>query len=84
VHVITSIILGAIAGYIASRIVTKSGSGFLVNTVLGILGAVVGGYISDQLGWGGATGFGTIWYLFVSVIGAIVVLVVFRAISRAS
>ena len=81
-HIIYSIVMGLIAGYIASRIVNKTGSGVILDTVLGIVGAIVGGWISDRLGWGGATGFGTIWFLFVSVVGAIIVLLVYRAISR--
>ncbi len=82
-HLIYSIIMGLIAGYIASRIVNRSGSGVLLDIVLGVIGAVVGGYISQALGLGGARDFGTIWFLFVSVVGAIIVLVVYRAITRA-
>ncbi len=83
-HILYSLVMGAIAGYIASRIVNKTGSGILLDTVLGIVGAVIGGFISDKLGLGGAAGYGVIWFLFVSVVGAIILLVAYRAISRAA
>ena len=53
------IILGLIAGFIGSKIVNKSGSGILMDIVLGIIGAVVGGYLSTAiLGGPGITGLG--------------------------
>ena len=81
-HLLYSLIMGGIAGYIASRIVNKTGSGILLDIVLGVVGAEIGGFLSEKLGLGGAAGFGTIWYLFVSVVGAIIVLVIYRAISQ--
>ncbi len=83
-HIIYSIVMGLIAGFIASKIVNRTGSGILLDIVLGIVGSVVGGFLSDKLGLGGAEGFGTIWFLFVSVVGAIVVLLIYRAIARAA
>jgi len=83
-HFFYSIIVGGIAGFIASKIVNKVGSGILVDVILGVVGSVVGGFLSDKLGLGGAEGFGTIWFLFVSVVGAIIVLLIYRAISRAA
>jgi uncharacterized membrane protein YeaQ/YmgE (transglycosylase-associated protein family) len=82
-HFLYSIVLGILAGYIASKIVNKTGSGILLDLILGIVGSVVGGFLSDRLGLGGAQGYGTIWFLFVSVVGAIIVLLIYRAISRA-
>ena len=80
-HFIYWIILGLIAGYIASRIVNRTGSGIVLDTILGVVGAVVGGFISEKLGMGGVMGYGVIWSLFVSVVGAIIVLVAYRAIA---
>jgi uncharacterized membrane protein YeaQ/YmgE (transglycosylase-associated protein family) len=51
------IILGLIAGFIASKIVNKSGAGFFLDIVLGIVGAIVGGFIFSALGGSGITGF---------------------------
>ena len=83
-HILYSLVMGLIAGYIASRIVNRTGSGILLDIVLGVVGAEIGGFISEKLGMGGAAGFGVIWYLFVSVVGAIIVLLAYRAISRAT
>jgi uncharacterized membrane protein YeaQ/YmgE (transglycosylase-associated protein family) len=73
------IILGLIAGFIASRIVNSEGAGCLLDIVLGVVGAFVGGIIFSALGGTGVTGF-NLWSLFVAVIGAIVVLVVYHAL----
>lgn len=75
------IILGLIAGFIASKIVDAHGKGFLGNVVLGVIGAVVGGVLFSALGGVGITGF-NLYSLVVAVIGSVVVLVVFHAIRR--
>ncbi len=74
-------VLGLVAGFIGSKIVNRSGEGVLLDIVLGIVGAVVGGFIFNALGAVGVTGF-NIWSLFVSVIGAVLVLVAYHAIAR--
>ena len=79
--IIAWIIVGLIAGFIASKIVNKSGEGFLRDVILGIIGAIVGGWIFTALGANGITGF-TLYSIFVAVIGAIIVLVVYHAIFR--
>ena len=73
-------ILGLIAGFIASKIFVGSGQGLLMDIVLGIVGAVVGGYLFAALGATGVTGF-NLWSMFVAVIGAIVVLWIYHAIA---
>jgi len=78
--VIGWIILGLISGFIASKIVNKSGQGFLMDIVLGIVGAIVGGVIFSALGIGGITGF-NLWSMVVAVIGAIIVLVIYHWVS---
>lgn len=75
------IILGLIAGFIASKIVNKSGEGFIVNIVLGIVGAFVGGFLFNLVGQVGVTGF-NLWSMFVAIIGAIVVLLLYHALFR--
>ena len=74
------IILGMLAGWIAGKIVNNEGSGFIVNMILGIVGSVVGGWIFSILGAAKVTGF-NLWSLFVAVVGAVVVLVVYHAIA---
>jgi uncharacterized membrane protein YeaQ/YmgE (transglycosylase-associated protein family) len=74
------IVLGLIAGYIASRIVDNSGKGPLLDMILGIVGAMVGGEVFSALGAAPITGF-NLWSLFVAVIGAVIILVIYHAIS---
>lgn len=77
---ISWIILGLIAGFVGSKIVNKSGQGILLDIVLGIVGAVVGGVIFSALGLGGVSGL-NIWSMIVAIIGAIVVLYVYHAVT---
>ncbi len=80
-NILVWIILGLVSGFIASKIVNKTGEGFLLDIVLGIIGAVVGGWLFGLLGHTGVTGL-NLWSFFVAIIGAIVVLVVYHAIRR--
>ncbi len=73
------LILGLIAGFIGSKIVNKSGEGLILDIVLGIVGAIVGGYLFSVLGASPVTGF-NLYSMFVAVVGAIIVLVVYHAI----
>ena len=79
--ILTWIILGLIAGFIASKIVNKSGEGLILDIVLGIVGAVVGGWLFNQFGAAGVTGF-NIYSVLVAVVGAVLLLVVYHAIRR--
>ena len=76
------ILLGLLAGFIGSKIVNKTGEGFLVDIGLGIVGAVVGGWLFQFFGAAGVTGL-NLYSLFVAVIGAVVFLVVYHALRRA-
>jgi uncharacterized membrane protein YeaQ/YmgE (transglycosylase-associated protein family) len=73
VSIIGWIILGLIAGFIGSKIVNKSGQGLLLDIVLGVVGAVVGGTIFSFFGAAGVTGL-NIYSLIVAIIGSVVVL----------
>jgi uncharacterized membrane protein YeaQ/YmgE (transglycosylase-associated protein family) len=77
--VISWIILGLIAGFIASKIVNRSGEGLLLDIVLGIVGGVVGGWLFSFFGAEGVTGF-NLYSMIVAVIGAIVVLFIYHAV----
>ena len=77
------IVLGLIAGFIASKIYVGTGQGILMDIVLGIVGAVVGGYLFDMLGAGGITGF-KIWSMLVAIVGAVLVLWIYHAVSGRS
>src|SRR5882672_1343903 len=73
------IVLGLIAGWIASKIVNRAGEGFFLDILLGIVGAFVGGIIFTALGGTGVTGF-NLYSMLVAIIGAIVMLVLYHAI----
>lgn len=75
------IILGLIAGFVASKIVNKSGEGLLLDIVLGIVGAVVGGWLFNNFGHAGVTGL-NLYSLLVAVVGAVLLLVIVHAIRR--
>lgn len=81
--IIAWLILGLIAGFIASKLVNKSGDGLILDIVLGIVGAIIGGYIFNFFGAGGVTGL-NIYSMIVAVIGAVVVLVIYHAIAGRS
>lgn len=80
--IIAWIVLGLIAGFIASQIVKGSGSGVVGDIVVGVVGALVGGFLFNLFGAAGVTGF-NLWSMLVAVIGAVVLLFVYHAIRRA-
>jgi uncharacterized membrane protein YeaQ/YmgE (transglycosylase-associated protein family) len=75
------IVLGAIAGWLGSMIVNKQGEGIFLDIMLGIVGALVGGWIFTALGTTGVTGL-NIWSVVVSIIGSVVVLLLYHSFSR--
>ena len=82
--IISWIILGLIAGFIASKILNRTGSWLILDLVLGMVGAAVGGLIfSGLVGMSGVTGV-NLWSIVVSVIGAIVVLWIYEALVAKS
>lgn len=79
--IILWILFGALVGWVASLILkTDAQQGALGNIVLGILGGLVGGFLSSLLGLPGITGF-NIYSILIAVLGAIVVVSIARAIK---
>ena len=74
------IVLGLIAGFIASQIVNKQGEGLVMDIVLGIVGAIVGGWLFAAFGGQGVTGF-NLYSMVVAIVGAVVVLLIYHAIT---
>jgi uncharacterized membrane protein YeaQ/YmgE (transglycosylase-associated protein family) len=74
------IVLGLLSGFIASTVVNRQGEGAFIDILLGIVGAVVGGFVFNAVGSVGVTGF-NVWSLFVSVIGAVLVLIAYHAVA---
>jgi uncharacterized membrane protein YeaQ/YmgE (transglycosylase-associated protein family) len=81
--IISWIVLGLIAGFIGSKLVNKTGEGLVLDIALGIVGAIVGGWLFSLFGMHGVTGV-NIYSLIVAVVGAVVFLVVYHAIRRAA
>ncbi len=79
--IIAWIVLGLIAGFIASKIVDHHGQGVVLDVILGVVGAIVGGLIFHLIGGRGVTGFNA-WSLLVATGGAVLVLLAWNAMSR--
>ena len=74
------LILGLIAGFIGSKIVDSTGQGVLLDIVLGVVGAMVGGFLFSLLGAAPVTGL-NIYSLIVAVVGSIAVLLIYHAVA---
>src|ERR1700756_408850 len=75
------IVLGLLAGFIGSKIVNKTGEGIFLDIVLGIVGAVAGGWLFNTFGASGVTGL-NLYSLLVAVVGAVVILLAYQAFRR--
>jgi uncharacterized membrane protein YeaQ/YmgE (transglycosylase-associated protein family) len=73
------IVLGLLAGFIASKIVNKAGEGMLMDIVLGVVGAFLGGWLFNTFGMPGVTGL-NLYSLLVAVVGAAIFLIVYHAL----
>jgi uncharacterized membrane protein YeaQ/YmgE (transglycosylase-associated protein family) len=79
--IIAWLVIGAIAGWLAGKVVEGGGFGLIVDIVVGIIGAVIGGWLAGVAGIG--VGGGIISSIIVALIGAVILLVVLRLIKRA-
>lgn len=76
------IVLGGLAGWLASKIMgTDPQQGIFMNIVVGIVGALIGGFIMRSFGAQDVTGF-NIWSFLVALLGAVVLLAIYRAVAR--
>lgn len=71
------VVLGLIAGFIASKLVNRTGGSLVLDLVLGMVGAVVGGFVFNQFGSAGVTGL-NLYSMLVAVIGAVIVLAIYH------
>ena len=74
------IVLGLIAGFIASKVVNKTGEDIVLDLGLGIVGAIVGGFVFNQFGAAGVTGF-NLYSMLVALVGAVLVLVIYHLVT---
>jgi uncharacterized membrane protein YeaQ/YmgE (transglycosylase-associated protein family) len=77
--IIAWIVLGLIAGFLASLLVNKNGEGVLGDIILGIVGALVGGFIANALGFNGINGL-NLYSILIAVLGAVICLVIYHAV----
>ena len=78
--ILTWVVLGLVAGFIASLIMQGRGNGIVINLVLGVAGAFVGGGVFHYFGKVGVTGF-NLWSVVVASVGAILVIAVYHLLS---
>jgi uncharacterized membrane protein YeaQ/YmgE (transglycosylase-associated protein family) len=74
------LVLGLVAGFIASKLVNRVGSGVIMDLFLGVVGAFVGGFLFTRFGHAGVTGL-NLYSFMVATLGAVVVLVIFHALE---
>jgi uncharacterized membrane protein YeaQ/YmgE (transglycosylase-associated protein family) len=75
------ILLGLVAGFIASHLVNHRGEGIVLDVLLGIVGAIVGGWLAHTFGYVGVNGL-NVHSVLVATVGAIVLLFAYHAIRR--
>jgi len=75
------IVLGGLAGWIASKLVgTDKSQGVIGNIIAGIIGGLLGGFLFGLVGGTGVTGF-NLWSFFVALVGAVIVTLIWKAIT---
>ncbi len=82
--ILTWIILGLIAGAIAKFLMPgRDPGGIIITIVIGIVGAVIGGFISTQIGYGDVSGL-NLPSILISIVGAIILLIIYRMVAQRS
>ena len=75
------IIIGVVAGWLTGKLMKGSGYGFFMDMIVGLIGALIGGFVSTRLGFGGVDQHGLIISIFISVIGAVILTVLVRLVT---
>ncbi|HUN06097.1 MAG TPA: GlsB/YeaQ/YmgE family stress response membrane protein [Aggregatilineales bacterium] len=85
INIIVWIIVGAVAGWLASIVMkTNASQGFLADMIVGIVGGLIGGFVLNALGIGGAVTGLNIGSILVAFIGAVILLALLRLVRRAA
>jgi uncharacterized membrane protein YeaQ/YmgE (transglycosylase-associated protein family) len=79
--IVAWLVVGLVAGWIGSMIVNRRGEGLVLDIVLGVIGAIVGGFLFNMFGHAGVTGI-NLYSIMVAVIGSVVVLAIYHAFVR--
>jgi uncharacterized membrane protein YeaQ/YmgE (transglycosylase-associated protein family) len=75
------IVIGALAGFITGKLMKGSGFGFFMDMVVGLVGAVIGGFLATHLGIAGPSQQGLIVSILIAVVGAVILTVILRLIT---
>lgn len=75
------IIIGVIAGWLTGKLMKGSGFGFFMDMIVGLIGALVGGFLASRLGFGGVSQHGLIGSIIIATIGAVILTWILRLIS---
>lgn len=75
------IIIGVIAGWLTGKIMKGSGFGFFMDMIVGLVGALIGGFVSSRLGFGGVGEHGLVISIVIAVIGAVILTIILRLIT---
>ncbi len=75
------LVVGLIAGFLASKVINKTGEGLVMDIVLGVVGAIVGGFIFNALGHSAPNGI-NLYSIFVAFIGSVIVLLLYHMVFR--
>ncbi|HET7103081.1 MAG TPA: GlsB/YeaQ/YmgE family stress response membrane protein [Terracidiphilus sp.] len=80
--IIAWIVIGVIAGWITGKLMKGSGYGFFLDMIVGLIGALIGGFLSSHLGFGGVGEHGLIVSIIIAVIGAVILTWLIRLFTR--
>lgn len=75
------IIIGVLAGWITGKLMKGSGYGFFMDMIVGLIGALIGGFLSSHLGAGGVNEHGMTMSIIIAVIGAVILTLIVRLIT---
>lgn len=76
------IIIGGLAGWVASKVMgTDKEQGVLMNVIVGVIGAFIGGFVMNLLGGVGLTGF-SIWSFVVALVGSVILIWILKLVRR--
>jgi uncharacterized membrane protein YeaQ/YmgE (transglycosylase-associated protein family) len=78
-NILVFIVVGLVAGFLASRVVLGHGRGWLWDIIIGILGAVIGGWLAGLLNI--SIGYGIFGQILIAFVGAVILLLIWRALS---
>ncbi|MFC6647169.1 GlsB/YeaQ/YmgE family stress response membrane protein [Granulicella cerasi] len=79
--IIAWIIIGVVAGWLTGKIMKGSGFGFFVDMIVGLCGALIGGFLFSHLGAGGVNEHGLIISIVIATIGAVILTWLFRLVT---